>query len=93
MEAAAPAEVHLVISATTKSADLLPIVGKFSLVPINRFLVTKLDETRTHGMILNLASNFSIPISYLSTGQNVPNDIEEATPERLADLVMGGTHG
>ncbi|MES2200805.1 MAG: flagellar biosynthesis protein FlhF [candidate division FCPU426 bacterium] len=93
LEAAAPAEVHLVISATTKHADLLPIVGKFSLVPINRFLLTKLDETRTHGMVLNLAANFSIPISYLSVGQNVPNDIEEATPGRLAEWVMGDPRG
>lgn len=90
LEAAEPAEVHLVISATTKNEDLLPIVGKFGLVPINRFLVSKLDETKTHGTILNLASNFSIPISYLSNGQNVPNDIEIATPERLAELVLGG---
>ena len=90
LEAAEPSEVHLVISATTKNEDLLPIVGKFGLVPINRFLLTKLDETRSHGLILNLASNFSIPISYLSNGQNVPNDIEIATPERLAELVAGG---
>jgi flagellar biosynthesis protein FlhF len=93
LEAAGPAEVHLVISATTKNADLLPIVGKFGLVPINRFLVTKLDETKSHGMILNLASNFSIPVSYLSNGQNVPGDIEIATPERLAELVLGEAHG
>jgi flagellar biosynthesis protein FlhF len=93
LEAAAPSEVHLVISATTKNTDLLPIVGKFGLVPINRFLITKLDETRSHGLILNLASNFSIPISYLSNGQNVPNDIEVATPERLAELVLGETRG
>jgi flagellar biosynthesis protein FlhF len=93
LEAAEASEVHLVISATTKNSDLLPIVGKFGLVPINRFLLTKLDETRTHGLILNLASNFSIPISYLSNGQNVPNDIELATPERLAELVLGEAHG
>jgi flagellar biosynthesis protein FlhF len=93
LEAAGAAEVHLVISATTKNEDLLPIVGKFGLVPINRFLISKLDETRSHGMILNLASNFSIPMSYLSNGQNVPNDIEIATPERLAELVLGEGRG
>lgn len=93
LEAANPSEVHLVISATTKNEDLLPIVGKFGLVPINRFLITKLDETKSHGMIMNLASNFSIPISYLSNGQNVPNDIEIATPERVAELVLGDSRG
>jgi len=68
-------------------------VGKFGLVPINRFLVSKLDETRTHGLLLNLASNFSIPMSYLSNGQNVPGDIEIATPERMAELVLGDARG
>jgi len=93
LEVAKPSETHLCVSATTKNADLLPIVGKFGLVPVNRFLVTKLDETRSHGMLLNLASNFQVPISYLTTGQNVPNDIEVATPERMAELVLGESRG
>jgi flagellar biosynthesis protein FlhF len=93
MEAARPAETHLCVSATTKNADLMPIVGKFALVPVNRFLVTKLDETRQHGLLLNLAANFQVPISYLTTGQSVPHDIEVATPERMAELVLGETRG
>jgi flagellar biosynthesis protein FlhF len=93
LEAAKPAETHLCVSATTKNSDLLPIVGKFGLVPVNRFLVTKLDETRSHGLLLNLAANFQVPISYLTTGQNVPNDIEAASPERMAELVIGESRG
>jgi flagellar biosynthesis protein FlhF len=93
LDAAKPSETHLCVSATTKNADLLPIVGKFGLVPVNRFLVTKLDETRSHGVILNLAANFQVPISYLTTGQNVPNDIEVASPERMAELALGESRG
>lgn len=93
LEVSDPAETHLVMSATTKNADLLPIVGKFGLVPINRFLFTKLDETRSYGTFYNMASNFSIPISYLATGQNVPNDIESATAEGVAELVSGEAYG
>lgn len=93
LEVAKPTETHLCVSATTKNADLLPIVGKFGLVPVNRFLVTKLDETRSHGLLLNLAANFQVPISYLTTGQNVPNDIEVATPERMAELCLGESRG
>ncbi len=92
LEVAKPSETHLVISATTKNADLLPIVAKFGLGPINRFLFTKLDETKTYGLFLNLASSFNIPVSYLATGQMVPDDIEVATPERMADLVLGEKH-
>lgn len=93
LDAAKPAETHLCVSATTKNADLLGIVGKFGLVPVNRFLLTKLDETRSHGILLNLAANFQVPFSYLTTGQNVPNDIEAATPERMAALVLGDSRG
>jgi flagellar biosynthesis protein FlhF len=93
VEAAKPSETHLCVSATTKNADLMPIVGKFGMVPVNRFLITKLDETRQHGLLLNLSANFQVPISYLTTGQNVPHDIEVATPERMAELVLGETRG
>lgn len=93
LEAARPSETHLCVSATTKNSDLMPIVGKFGLVPVNRFLVTKLDETRSHGLLLNLAASFQMPISYLTTGQSVPNDIEVASPERLAELVLGDGRG
>jgi flagellar biosynthesis protein FlhF len=93
VEAAKPSETHLCISATTKNADLMPIVGKFGMVPVSRFLITKLDETRQHGLLLNLSANFQVPISYLTTGQNVPHDIEVATPERMADLVLGEARG
>ncbi len=93
LEAAHPAETHLCVSATTKNADLLPIVGKFGLVPVNRFLVTKCDETREHGLLLNLAAGFQVPLSYLGTGQNVPNDIEAAVPERMAAMVLGVAGG
>jgi flagellar biosynthesis protein FlhF len=93
LEAAKPSETHLCVSATTKNSDLLPIVGKFGLVPVNRFLVTKLDETRSHGLLLNLAASFQMPLSYLTTGQNVPNDIEVASSERLAELVLGEARG
>ena len=93
LDIAKPAETHLCVSATTKNSDLLPIVGKFGLVPINRFLVTKLDETRSYGQILTLTSNFSIPVSYLANGQNVPNDIETAGAESIAELILGEKNG
>jgi flagellar biosynthesis protein FlhF len=93
LDVAKPAETHLVVSATTKNSDLLPIVAKFGLVPVNRFLFTKLDETRSYGTLLNLCANFSIPVSYLATGQNVPNDIELAVSDKIASLVLGEGNG
>ena len=52
-----------------------------------------LASLESHGLLLNLAANFQVPISYLTTGQNVPHDIEVATPERMAELVLGEARG
>lgn len=90
IEAAQPSEIHLVLSATTKYNDLLDIYERFSVVPINILLFTKLDETTSFGGMLNVVSRVNKPLSYLTTGQNVPQDIEEANPEKLANLILGG---
>ncbi|MCX7568534.1 flagellar biosynthesis protein FlhF [Tumebacillus sp. DT12] len=84
-----PDETYFVVSLTTKPADLLKIVNNFSQVDIHKFLFTKLDETRTYGSIYNLVSRYQIPLSYLATGQNVPDDIEAVSTEKLAKLIVG----
>jgi len=84
-----PLEVHLVVSATTKSTDLADIIERFQVLEPQRLLITKLDESTRFGNILNAAAQSQLPISYLTTGQMVPEDIEVATSERLADLVLG----
>jgi len=90
IEAARPDEVHLVVSMTTKYIDVLSIVARFGIVPVNRLILTKFDETRTYGLALNLSVNFSMNISYLANGQQVPDDLEAADPARLARLVLAG---
>ncbi len=81
-------EVHLVVSATTKGADLEEILRRFRPLQYRRVLVTKLDEARTSGPLLGLALRRALVISYLGTGQEVPGDLEAATPRRLASLVF-----
>jgi flagellar biosynthesis protein FlhF len=83
-----PDEIHLVLSATTKYYDMIRIIERFgSVVPINRMIFTKLDETRFYGAFLNLMNNFQIPLSYYSTGQNVPDDLEVPEAQSLADRI------
>lgn len=89
MDEAKPSEIHLVLSATTKYKDLLDIFEKFSQIPINVLLFTKLDETTNFGGILNTISTLNKSISYVTTGQNVPEDIEIVKPEKLAKLIIG----
>lgn len=88
VEASCPDEVHLVLSATTKFSDMVDIVEHFKEIKPTRLLFTKIDESTTYGPILNTVSKFKMPISYLTTGQNVPEDIERARPDRIAKMLL-----
>lgn len=81
-------ETHLVLSTTTKYSDLLEIVNKFSVCSPQKFLFTKVDEAGYLGTILNLLYQFPTTLSYMTTGQNVPDDIELANPHKLANLIL-----
>ena len=78
----------LVLSATTKDSDTNEITRKFGSMPLDSIVFTKLDESSSYGSIFNHAIRFKKPVSYLTTGQNVPEDIELATKERLVDLLL-----
>jgi flagellar biosynthesis protein FlhF len=82
-------EIHLVLSATTKSTDLADVVERFGGLGANRLLFTKLDETTSYGSLFNTVCDAGLPLSYVTTGQMVPEDFEVADPHALADLVMG----
>lgn len=84
-----PLETHLVLSATTRERDLLSTLARYAGLPINRLLFTKLDETTGFGGIFETMLQTGLPLSYFSTGQRVPEDLEVASPERLADLLLG----
>lgn len=83
-------EVHLVLSLTSKPEDLDSIVSAFHDVPVTQVLLTKLDETRTYGSFLNILLEYGRPVSYVTMGQNVPDDISVASVERLMKLTAGG---
>ncbi len=72
-------EVHLVLSAAASTANLMRSAERFAEVGTNSLLLTKLDETVSLGHVLPLLKNVESPLSYLTDGQNVPDDIEVAT--------------
>ncbi|MDI3521891.1 MAG: flagellar biosynthesis protein FlhF [Bacillota bacterium] len=80
----------LVLSATTKSADLDQVFERFSALAPDQLVFTKLDETTSAGSLLNLIERARMPVGYVTNGQNVPDDLELARPERLAELILGG---
>lgn len=93
LEAAAPHEVHLVLSSTVNQKVLLEIVERFSRIEVDRIIFTKLDEAVTCGVLLNVARRVGKRVSYVTTGQEVPHQIEPGSSDRLASLVMGEESG
>jgi flagellar biosynthesis protein FlhF len=89
LAAADPDEVHLVVSLATgvRSAELAAL--HFRAVGVHRVILSKLDEATGGGTLLNFARRLSLPISYITTGQNVPEDLELADRPRLAQWVLG----
>lgn len=81
--------IHLVISATTKNRDIKSIVEGFKILNYNHVIITKLDETSVYGSILNILQLADKPISFMTTGQTVPDDITIFTKEQIAKLIMG----
>ncbi len=81
-------ETHLALSASIKEQDMLDAAQRFSAARVDRILFSKLDETSTYGTLLNVADRTGIPLSYLTTGQKVPEDIEVAESVKLAGLIL-----
>ncbi|MCC7202977.1 MAG: flagellar biosynthesis protein FlhF [Nitrospirae bacterium] len=79
---------HLVLSATSSNIVLNDIIGKFKGIRINSLLFTKLDEADNYGAIFSSMINAQKPLSYFTTGQRVPEDIELATAGRLSRLIL-----
>jgi flagellar biosynthesis protein FlhF len=85
---AKPDEVHLVLSAVAGERSLRSAVDRFATVQVDRLILTKLDEAESLGGILAVLGLYSRPLSYLTTGQAVPDDIEPADRKRLARLIL-----
>lgn len=84
-------ETHLVLSANTKGSDLSDMIDRFSVIPIDSLLFTKIDETLTYGPLFSVMGRKRKPISYFTTGRRVPEDIELATAKRFTHLVLTGS--
>lgn len=82
-------EIYLVISATTKFSDCIEIIKSYSFLDDYKLLFTKLDETSTIGVLLNVAYITKKAISYITTGQSVPDDIEIADKEKIINSLIG----
>jgi len=81
-------EKFLVLSSTMNDRYIEEAVERFRPLSIHSLIVTKLDETQNYAAPFNIHHLTNIPVSYLTTGQNVPEDIEPVDPIRMADEIL-----
>ncbi len=89
VQKAEPDYTAMVISATTKNKDISSILKGYSELEYGSVIITKLDETTSYGSIYNISRNSNKPISFITTGQNVPDDIRVSTKEELTRFILG----
>ena len=83
-------EVHLVLSSGAGSKTLQQTARQFAAVGTTALILTKLDESTALGNLLPLFQSSGLPVSYLTNGQNVPDDIETADAAKLTQLILAG---
>ena len=88
LEATQSDDLFLVLSGTSKYQDFLDILETYQDVKITSLIFTKLDETSSYGSLYNLVYQKKYPIAYFTNGQNIPDDIEIAEPQKLVQMLM-----
>jgi len=83
-----PIEKMLVLPANVKTTDLYEIYNSYSSLHIHNLIFTKLDETISYGNLISFAHKTKKSICYISVGQNVPDDLHEASSNYLIDCFM-----
>jgi flagellar biosynthesis protein FlhF len=86
-----PMETNLLLPMTSSQDNLSENLARFKPVGYQSIIFTKLDESRHFGMIYNVIDQERKPVSYVTHGQNVPQDIEKIDPGRLARIIMTST--
>ncbi|MCX7842610.1 MAG: 50S ribosome-binding GTPase, partial [Clostridia bacterium] len=89
VQAAEADEIYLLLSATTSVRNCREILGNYSCFKDYKLIFTKLDETPITGIILNSRYMTNKSLSYITTGQSVPDDIEVANVDRITKNLLG----
>ena len=84
-------QVFLVLNAGVKYNDLMEIADVYAGMSDYSVIFTKLDETSSAGAMLNIHVRTQCPLAYVTMGQNVPDDIAEVNPQKVAKQLLGGS--
>lgn len=90
LDAAQPHQTHLVLSSVASESALLRTAERFSPLSPSMVIFTKLDEATSFGVLVNVARRMQAKVSFFTTGQEVPDDIEPSRADRLARMVLDG---
>lgn len=82
-------ETYLVLSLVSKYEDIKAIIDNFRHFKIDKILWTKMDETASYGSVLNVLVEYALPLSYITNGQNVPDDIALLQADEIVEHLMG----
>jgi flagellar biosynthesis protein FlhF len=85
-------EKILCVSANTKKSDLNDVFRAFDAIHFDSIIITKVDETSYIGNVIDIADKYNKPISYYTNGQEVPNDIVIADPDKIVDMMIGNVY-
>jgi len=84
-------DTHLVLSASMRPSDLARTIDRYAIFRPHKLLFTRIDETSQYGALISEAHRLSLPLSFLATGQQIPEDLEPAEKARLMELILGVT--
>ena len=82
-------EIYLLIGATTGMKNCRDIIKSYEFIDNYKLIFTKLDETTSYGLLLNVKDMTGKPLSYVTTGQSVPDDIEIINIEKISKILLG----
>ncbi|WP_054958685.1 flagellar biosynthesis protein FlhF [Paenibacillus dakarensis] len=89
LNASDQSETYLVLSLTSKSSDMLEITDHFSKFGLDKVIFTKLDETGSYGSLFNVLEAYPLKLSYMTNGQNVPDDLIMPDTAMLSRMLLG----
>jgi flagellar biosynthesis protein FlhF len=90
LEIAHPTETNCVLNASTQERTAADIINRFAVLGPDHLIFSKLDEAESYGSILNIVQKQKLPVSYLTNGQVVPDDLHVADSASIAAMVCRG---
>lgn len=85
-------DTHLVLPASMKLSDMARTIDRYAIFQPKKLLFTRVDETDRYGALISEAARRRLPVSFLATGQQIPDDLEPATKARLVEMTTGAAN-